>query len=210
MYTRFFFLRQVYLSRSQGGREIIKFFEYFSSRALCKIFQIFQIFSLLPFTSNLSRIEMYRNLYIYMYVFTVDQAILRERLGRGEGLFATTCKLRGFERLGWKASRVHCSASTLLFFNVRFLFHSLLSPIQTKFPATLLYLPFHLVYLIIHVACMYIYIFNKFTQRSFNLISQPAAYRSEQFLQIKGKNPFSSLSLFSPPRRGKINRKMLR
>lgn len=47
---------------------------------------------------------------------------------------------------------------------------------------------------------MYIYIFNKFTQRSFNLISQPAAYRSEQFLQIKGKNPFSSLSLslFSP------------
>lgn len=145
-----------------------------------------------------------------MYVFTVDQAILRERLGRGEGLFATTCKLRGFERLGWKASRVHCSASTLLFFNVRFLFHSLLSPIQTKFPATLLYLPFHLVYLIIHVACMYIYIFNKFTQRSFNLISQPAAYRSEQFLQIKGKNPFSSLSLFSPPRRGKINRKMLR
>ena len=84
-HTRFFFLRQVYLSRSQGGREIIKFFEYFSSRALCKIFQIFQIFSLLPFTSNLSKIEMYRNLYIYiyMYVFTVDQAILRERLGRG-------------------------------------------------------------------------------------------------------------------------------
>lgn len=101
---------------------------------------------------------------------------------------------------------MYCSASTLLFFNVRFLFHSLLSPIQTKFPATLLYLPFHLVYLIIHVACVYIYIFNKFTQRSFNLISQPVSPQriaANSFCKLKEKILFPlffSLSLFFHPR----------
>lgn len=50
--------------------------------------------------------------------------------------------------------------------------------------------------------CMYIYIFNKFTQRSFNLISQPAAYRSEHsFCKLKEKILFP-LSLFFHPRVG--------
>lgn len=158
-HVSFFFAKFIYLEAKADEKS-----SNFSNTSLHERYVKFSKFS--KFSLSFSLPQIYREskcieiyIYIYMYVFTVDQAILRERLGRGEGLFATTCKLRGFERLGWKASRVHCSASTLLFFNVRFLFHSLLSPIQTKFPATLLYLPFHLVYLIIHVACMYVYIY---------------------------------------------------
>lgn len=198
VYTRFFFLRQVYLSRSQGGREIIKFFEYFSSRALCKIFQIFQIFSLLSFTSNLSKIEMYRNLYIYVCIHswsgdfkrTIGKVYLQQR--------ASYEVLKDSD-----GKQVGCTVARLPYFSSTFVFSFI--PCSPRFKRNFLQLSYTCRSTLFTSSftlrvCIYIYIFNKFTQRSFNLISQPAAYRSEQFLQIKGKNPFSSLSLslFSP------------
>lgn len=181
-----FSLRQVYLSTrsKEKKKKIIDHRRFFSS--LFKL--LFRIF-----ITKISK-------YIYISKIGIRRSFFKKTMG---DLFATWKRTRFLKESKSEAARLR-----LLFFNV--LSFILAPPIQTKFPATRS--PFHLVYLIIRVQ----YMFNKFTQRSFNLISRHLFFSPrQQFLQIKGKILSLSLSLlflfFSPPpRRGKINRKMLR
>ena len=163
VYIRFFFLRQVYLSRSQGGREIIKFFEYFSSRALCKIFQIFQIFSLLPFTSNLSKIEMYRNLYIYIYIYVCIYSWsgdFKRTIGKGRVYLQQRASYEVLKDSDGK--QVGCTVARLPYFSSTFVFSFI--PCSPQFKRNFLQLSYTCRSTLFTSSftlrvCMYIYIY---------------------------------------------------
>lgn len=88
-----FLLRRLYLFPSEGRREIIPSNISLRRTKFSKILLDFVPFRYLKILS--------RN--IYIYISTVDQAIVFKKTIGGEGgLFATTWKLRGFERLGSK------------------------------------------------------------------------------------------------------------
>lgn len=208
-HVSFFFAKFIYLEAKADEKS-----SNFSNTSLHERYVKFSKFSKfsLSFSPQIYRESKCIEIYIYIYVCihswsgdfkrTIGKVYLQQR--------ASYEVLKDSD-----GKQVGCTVARLPYFSSTFVFSFI--PCSPRFKRNFLQLSYTCRSTLFTSSftlrvCMYIYIFNKFTQRSFNLISQPAAYRSEQFLQIKGKNPFSSLSLslFSPPRRGKINRKMLR
>lgn len=121
VHTFLFSSPSLFISKPRRTRnhQIFRILLFTSVMNLNKIFQIFQIFSLLSFTSNLSKIEMYRNLYIYVCIHSWSGDFKRT-IGKGRVYLQQRASYEVLKDSDGK--QVGCTVARLPYFSSTFVF----------------------------------------------------------------------------------------